>query len=39
MKVNKNAYVQNGTKTTRRQFGKSSLHEQKIDREVFQVSP
>ena len=38
MKVNQNANVQNGTKTTRGQFGKSSLQEQIIDRDVFQVS-
>ena len=37
MKVNQNANVQNGTKTTHRQFGKSSLQEQIIDREVFQT--
>ena len=38
MKVNQNANVQNGTKTTRMQFGKSSLQEQIIDKDVFQVS-
>jgi hypothetical protein len=38
MKVNQNANVKNGIKTTRRQFGKSSLQEQIIGRDVFQVS-
>jgi hypothetical protein len=38
MKVKKNAYVQYVTKTTRGQFDKSSLQEQNIDKDVFQVS-
>ena len=38
MKLKQDAYVQNVTKTTRRQFVKSSLQEQDIDRELFQDS-
>ena len=38
MKVNQNAYVQYVTKTTHGQFGKSSLQEHDVDKEVFQVS-
>ena len=38
MKLKKDAYVHNVTKTTRRQFDKSSRQEQNVDREVFQVS-
>ena len=38
MKLKQDAYVQNFTKTARRQFGKSSLQEQDINKKVFQVS-
>jgi hypothetical protein len=38
MKLKQNAYVQNVTKITRRQLNKSSLQEQGLDREGFQVS-
>ena len=38
MKLKQDAYVQYVTKTTHRQFGKSSLQEHDVDMEVFQVS-
>ena len=38
MKLKQNAYVQNDTKTTHKQLRRSSLQEQDIEWEIFQVS-
>lgn len=38
LEIKHDAYVQNLTKTIYRQYGKSSLQEQDVEREVFQVS-
>jgi hypothetical protein len=38
MKLKQNEYVKNATKTTHGKLVKSSLQEQGLEREVFQVS-